>query len=147
MEHASSVSGILEESPFVREEMQYLTPRYLFEAWGRQVYGDSVETLTDEQRRAVDREWQSIQRMLVETHPIAQLVSAIVEAAGAGKRGTALHASDTPERRRETFRDETIANRCADLFEELTARCGIPRGFVQRSYAGLKLERRLNYLP
>lgn len=117
--HAAAAAAVLEKSPFVRWEIQHLAPGYLMEAWGGQTYPQGVDALSDEQRQTFEEEGAMI-RHLFEAHPIVAVVTAIAEAAEAGRKGAQLHGPDTPEHRRETIRDETIVSHCAEAFERLT---------------------------
>jgi hypothetical protein len=117
---ASSIVEVLDKSRFVRDEMEWLLASRLLESWGRQAFRSESESLTDERCRAIERESERIHDFLA-THPIEELVRAIVENARAGQRGAAKCNPDTPEQRPKTIRDETIASRCADVFEKLTS--------------------------
>lgn len=129
--HASSIMAVLNESRFVRQEMEFLTAVRLLDAWGKGVYGESPETLPPGGCDAVEREVQRIEAML-ESHPISQLVTSIREAAQAGQHGAEQHTPEEPEQRPNTYRDADITDLCAGVFEELTlhqvARASIDAG-------------------
>jgi hypothetical protein len=115
VENAESIERVLADSPFVRDELQWVTPRRLIESWGRKALGNTAASGSERVR--VRQEWQRIDG-LFEAHPISRLVAALAEGAAIGAR--AAENDDTPQARRDTIRDHTIASRCADVFEELT---------------------------
>jgi hypothetical protein len=121
VENASSVRALLDKSPLVREEMQYLTGRQLLKRWIRRKFSDGTERPTEEQRLAVRHEQERIEGILSD-YPIEEVMASILEAARFGEQGAAEYGPETPEHRRATIRDQTIANRCADVFEKLTSR-------------------------
>ncbi len=118
-ELASSVRALLDKSPQVLIDMQYLTGRQLLKRWIHRKFADTTERPTDEQRLAVQHEQERIEGMLSD-HPIEEVMTAILEAARFGEQGAAEYGPETPEHRPATIRDETIGMRCADVFEDLT---------------------------
>ena len=119
-EDVSSVRGLLDKSPLVREEMQYLTGRQLLKRWIRRKFADGIERPTEEQRLAVRHEQERIEGILSE-HPIEELMASICEAARFGEQGAAEYGPETPEQRSKTIRNQTIGNRCVDVFEKFTS--------------------------
>ncbi len=68
-EHASSIADVLNKSPLVRDDMEWLLALRLLESWGRQGFRSEGEFLTDERRRAIEQESERIHDFLA-THAV-----------------------------------------------------------------------------